>query len=128
VTSVVSMIIVTLLFEVYFFAYKGLFRNYDQRNTGMIRRTEFIEILSRMGLYILEKGKVFETAAHGLGSDEESLRSVCLSVHLSVCLSVCLSICLSVFLSFRVFFKPVAITERFKSCKWKGSRVRVLAG
>jgi calcium-binding protein CML len=34
-----------------------LFKNYDPRHTGIIRRTEFLEILSSMGMYILERGK-----------------------------------------------------------------------
>jgi Ca2+-binding EF-hand superfamily protein len=41
---------------------EALFKKFDTRESGMIRRTEFIEIMSKMGLYILETGKVLEDA------------------------------------------------------------------
>jgi len=44
---------------------EGLFRTYDALDTGMIRRTEFIEVLSKMGLYILEQGRVLDEASKG---------------------------------------------------------------
>jgi Ca2+-binding EF-hand superfamily protein len=37
---------------------EGFFKAFDARDCGMVRRTEFLEILSKMGLYILEQGKV----------------------------------------------------------------------
>lgn len=42
---------------------EGIFRDYDTRYSGMIRRTEFLEILSKLGLYILEKAASGEGAA-----------------------------------------------------------------
>lgn len=42
---------------------EGIFRDYDTRYSGMVRRTEFLEILSKLGLYILEKGASGEEAA-----------------------------------------------------------------
>ena len=39
-----------------------LFRRCDALGSGMIRRTEFIEVLSKMGLYILEQGRVLDEA------------------------------------------------------------------
>ena len=41
---------------------EGLFRLYDVRGAGAVRRTEFLEVLSKMGLSILEKGKVMDEA------------------------------------------------------------------
>jgi Ca2+-binding EF-hand superfamily protein len=35
---------------------EGLFKKNDARNSGMIRKSDFIDILSKSGLYILEKG------------------------------------------------------------------------
>jgi len=51
---------------------EGLFRLFDVRGTGAVRRTEFLEVLSKMGLSILEKGKVMDDAKtfaddHGAG-------------------------------------------------------------
>ena len=37
----------------------------DPSNSGHVRRTEFIEILSRLGLYLLEQGKVLEQSKAG---------------------------------------------------------------
>ena len=42
---------------------ENLFRKYDSKGSGMIRRTDFIDILSKSGLYILEKGNVVEENA-----------------------------------------------------------------
>ena len=42
---------------------EGIFRDYDTRYSCMVRRTEFLEILSKLGLYILEKGASGEEAA-----------------------------------------------------------------
>lgn len=47
---------------------EGLFRKFDNSGSGAIRRTEFLEVLSGMGMYILEKGKALE-AASGVGED-----------------------------------------------------------
>jgi hypothetical protein len=33
-----------------------LFKNYDPKQTGFIQRSDFIEVLSKIGMYILEKG------------------------------------------------------------------------
>ena len=51
---------------------EGLFRFFDVRGAGAVRRTEFLEVLSKMGLSILEKGKVMDDAKafaddHGAG-------------------------------------------------------------
>jgi len=43
---------------------EALFKSHDLRDTGMIRRSEFIECLSTMGLYILEQGKVLDDAVN----------------------------------------------------------------
>eukprot|EP01041_Mallomonas_annulata_P001319 gene1319-2541_t len=50
---------------------EGLFKSYDVRDSGCVRRTEFVEALSRMGLYLLEKGKVIEASD---GDEEGELR------------------------------------------------------
>ena len=42
---------------------EGLFRSADARNCGMIRRSDFIEVMSKMGLYILERGKAVDNEA-----------------------------------------------------------------
>lgn len=34
----------------------------DPTNSGQVRRTEFIEILGKLGLYLLEEGKMLEQA------------------------------------------------------------------
>ena len=39
-----------------------LFHKFDIYNTGSVRTTEFIEILTSMGLYILERGKAIDMA------------------------------------------------------------------
>ena len=41
---------------------EGIFRTYDARGAGAIRRTEFLEVLSKMGLSLLEKGRVMDEA------------------------------------------------------------------
>lgn len=56
---------------------EAMFRAMDVRHTGVIRRTEFIEILSKMGLSILEKGKAVDEAISleaGQGSRSEEAR------------------------------------------------------
>lgn len=53
---------------------EGLFKKYDSLGEGTIRRTEFLEVLSSMGLYILEKGKALEAAAGG-AEEEKSLQA-----------------------------------------------------
>ena len=39
---------------------ESYFREFDRNNNGTVRRTEFIEILSKIGMYLLEQGKVLE--------------------------------------------------------------------
>ena len=39
---------------------EGFFRSHDIRNTGTVRRTELLEVLSQLGLCILETGKVVD--------------------------------------------------------------------
>ena len=51
---------------------EGLFRALDLRQTGMVRRTEFVEILSKIGLSILEKGKALEEAERMIGQESGS--------------------------------------------------------
>jgi hypothetical protein len=40
---------------------ESLFKKYDMRNSGMIRKSDFIDVLSKSGLYILEKGSNIES-------------------------------------------------------------------
>ena len=42
------------------FDMEGLFRQYDSRNCGMIRRSDFIEVLTRAGLYVPDGGRYFD--------------------------------------------------------------------
>lgn len=37
-----------------------LFSHYDVKSTGVVRRSELLEVLSKLGMYILEQGKVFD--------------------------------------------------------------------
>jgi Ca2+-binding EF-hand superfamily protein len=53
---------------------EGLFKGYDLRDTGFVRRSEFLEVVSKMGLYILEQGKVLEG-----GENESDIRKLQLS-------------------------------------------------
>ena len=41
---------------------EGMFRAVDLRQTGVVRRTDFVEIMSKIGLSILEKGKAMDEA------------------------------------------------------------------
>jgi hypothetical protein len=41
---------------------EGMFRAVDLRQTGIVRRTDFVEIMSKIGLSILEKGKTMDEA------------------------------------------------------------------
>lgn len=41
---------------------EGMFRAVDLRQTGIVRRTDFVEIMSKIGLSILEKGKAMDEA------------------------------------------------------------------
>lgn len=50
---------------------ENLFKNYDPRHTGIIRRTEFLEILSSMGMYILERGKTMQDGKKSIYDPEE---------------------------------------------------------
>eukprot|EP01038_Epipyxis_sp_PR26KG_P004534 gene4534-6404_t len=40
------------------------FITFDPTNTGYIRRTEFLEVLSKLGMYLLEKGRILDQAMH----------------------------------------------------------------
>ena len=51
---------------------EGMFRTYDLRQTGMVRRTEFVEIMSKIGLSILEQGKALDDAGKQISSLESS--------------------------------------------------------
>jgi Ca2+-binding EF-hand superfamily protein len=42
---------------------ESLFRAFDPKGTGAVRRTELLEVLSKLGMYILEQGRVLEQAA-----------------------------------------------------------------
>lgn len=48
-----------------------MFTDVDSIERGLVRRAEFINILSQMGLYILEKGKAMDEAAIGDGTDPD---------------------------------------------------------
>jgi Ca2+-binding EF-hand superfamily protein len=48
---------------------EGIFKNYDTRFSGVVRRTEFLEVLSKLGLYILEQNS--SLAADSKDGDEE---------------------------------------------------------
>ena len=41
---------------------EGMFRAVDLRQTGVVRRTDFVEIMSKIGLSILEKGRAMDEA------------------------------------------------------------------
>lgn len=41
---------------------EGLFKIYDPKLSGSVRRTEFLEVLSKLGMYILEQGKIMDQA------------------------------------------------------------------
>lgn len=51
---------------------ENLFKNYDPRHTGIIRRTEFLEILSSMGMYILERGKTLHDGNKSIYDNDEN--------------------------------------------------------
>lgn len=44
---------------------EALFRNFDPKCSGQVRRTELLEVLSKLGMYILEQGKILDQAASG---------------------------------------------------------------
>ena len=46
---------------------EALFQSYDVKESGCIRRTDFVEALSRLGLYLLEQGKVLREAEDEIG-------------------------------------------------------------
>lgn len=52
---------------------ESLFQNYDTKSSGVVRRTEFVEILSQLGMHLLEQGKVFEQA-HGIETDSRKMQ------------------------------------------------------
>lgn len=41
---------------------EGMFRDADARLTGMVKRTEFVEVMSKIGLSVLEKGDALDEA------------------------------------------------------------------
>jgi len=47
-----------------------LFSHYDAKSSGVVRRSELLEVLSKLGMYILEQGKVFD----GLEGDKDISR------------------------------------------------------
>ena len=51
-----------------------MFHEYDAQDSGCVRRTEFVEALSRLGMYLLEQGKVLESAGDLEGGEVDSLR------------------------------------------------------
>ena len=54
---------------------ESLFKSYDTRYSGMIRRTEFLEILSKLGLYILEqRPSTGADSKSGTGGDDATRR------------------------------------------------------
>jgi Ca2+-binding EF-hand superfamily protein len=46
---------------------ESMFRGFDPKVTGVVRRTELLEVLSKLGMYILEEGKIMDQAALGEG-------------------------------------------------------------
>ena len=44
---------------------EGLFREYDKLDLGIVRRTELVEILTKMGMSILEQGRILEEGLTG---------------------------------------------------------------
>ncbi|KAJ1442329.1 hypothetical protein B484DRAFT_442214 [Ochromonadaceae sp. CCMP2298] len=42
---------------------EGLFQYFDPKESGAVRRTELLEVLSRLGMYLLEEGKVLQQGA-----------------------------------------------------------------
>ena len=52
---------------------ESLFRSFDPRSQGSVRRTELLEVLSKLGMYILEQGKVFDQAIAGGGGPEQDI-------------------------------------------------------
>jgi Ca2+-binding EF-hand superfamily protein len=53
---------------------ESLFKKYDARNSGMIRKSDFIDMLSKSGLYILEKGDPVEVVAPDTVSEKQKLQ------------------------------------------------------
>ena len=54
---------------------EGIFKSFDLREAGTVRRTEFLEVMSKMGLYILEQGKVID----GAENEENDVRRLQMS-------------------------------------------------
>jgi Ca2+-binding EF-hand superfamily protein len=48
---------------------EGLFRSMDSRGSGMIRRSDMIDVLSKMGIYIIERGNALDNAARDTQGD-----------------------------------------------------------
>ena len=53
---------------------EGMFRVLDRLDSGMVRRTEFISILSDMGLYILEQGRALDDQSGSTGGTDGVVR------------------------------------------------------
>jgi Ca2+-binding EF-hand superfamily protein len=41
---------------------EAMFRDFDTKLLGMVRRSELVEVLSRLGMHILEQGRIFDHA------------------------------------------------------------------
>jgi Ca2+-binding EF-hand superfamily protein len=52
---------------------ESMFRKYDPKSTGAVRRTELLEVLSKLGMYLLEQGRVLDEAAAG-GNDIQRMQ------------------------------------------------------
>ena len=48
---------------------ESIFRTFDPKFSGSVRRTELLEVLSKLGMYLLEQGKILEQATQGEGGD-----------------------------------------------------------
>jgi Ca2+-binding EF-hand superfamily protein len=48
------------------------FQSFDLQNTGMIMRTEFVKVLGKLGMYLLEEGKVLRDQKQG--DPDETIR------------------------------------------------------
>lgn len=50
---------------------ESLLKAHDPKDSGLIRRTDFIQVVSSLGLYILEKGKVMDAARGSVNGDSD---------------------------------------------------------
>jgi Ca2+-binding EF-hand superfamily protein len=51
---------------------EAMFRDFDIKQSGVVRRSELVEVLSRLGMHILEQGRVFD---HALFPSDDLRRS-----------------------------------------------------